>query len=120
MALAPLTHEMLVLTGFLLLIVDRTYALTAIRIKAQRILKKRPPDVDFERKLLSFFIAEIPLIVCGITLISFLVLGLMQVLYRDGLSNDVGRAVFGAISFVVSVGGSSLNVCLERIDLRAS
>ncbi len=119
MALQESVKDGLIVTTFVFIVVDRLLLLAALRFKAIRILMKSANGVAFERWLLQFFTKEVGTIVTTILLTCFLILGLMGILSRESISNEVGRVVFGAIALALSVFGTLLNGCMERIDLRS-
>lgn len=110
-------REMLIVTVFLLLILDRSFALFAIKIKATRILRKRGQGI--ERFVLEVFTKEFLIISAGTLLIFLGLLLSLQVWERQTLSNDVGRAVFAGFGFLLAAAGTLLNVCIERLDLKS-
>jgi hypothetical protein len=110
--------ETLILCAFLLLVADRTLVLFFIRVKAKKTLKKSGGSGSRERRLLSCFLKEFTILQAVSLLACFATLCLMQVIQRDSLSNDVGRAIFAAIGFLLSIGGTLLNVCIERLELK--
>jgi hypothetical protein len=112
-------QEFLILSGLLLLVLDRTIVLAAIRTKAIKALSRRRVLLTWRvATILGRFVNLYATLAMSVLLLCFLSLGLMQVFSREALSNDVGRALFGLYGFVLSVGGSLLNICVERLEMK--
>jgi hypothetical protein len=45
---------------------------------------------------------------------------MMQIIQKDIVANDIGRAAFAVFGFLLSVGGTLLNILIERVELRQS
>lgn len=110
--------EALIISAFLLLVIDRGLVLCAICTKARKILVRPSNSAELEVRMLNFFVDRFHLLLMGLPLAVFTALSLMQVIQRASLSNDTGRAIFALLAFMLSVYGTLLSICIERIDLR--
>jgi hypothetical protein len=109
------------MTGFGLLVIDRTYALWVVSVKARRILAKRSLKNDpmtIQQWSIEWIERDYGFVQGVILLGAYLALGLMQTVKPELILNEAGRAGFALIGFVVSVLSSTLNSFLEKLDAR--
>ncbi len=113
------TKENLIISAFLLLILDRVGVLFVIKLKGLRALRKAPGQGGRRRvpsQMLEALDQEFVFMIACLAVLTLLVLCEMQTLQPELLVNDVGRLVFAGIGFVLSVTGTAMNVCLEMLD----
>jgi len=119
--LPALLREDLIMTGFGLLVIDRTYALWVVSVKARRILAKRSQKNDpptLQQLSIEWIERDYGFVQAAILLGSYIALGLMQTVKPELILNEVGRVGFALIGFVVSILSSTLNSFLEKLDAR--
>lgn len=112
--------ENMILGAFLLLVIDRGVALYFVREKAAKVLDKFPNGKRVpERLIVQWYFDEFLPILAQSALAIFILVSFVQLTDRPSLSNDFGRLVFAVISFMLSVGGTVVNICIEKVDRRA-
>lgn len=119
--LQPWLRGDLIMTGFGLLVIDRTYALWVVSVKARRILAKRGQKNDpmtLQQWSIEWIERDYGFVQGMILLGAYLALGLMQTVKPELILNEAGRAGFALIGFVVSVLSSTLNSFIEKLDAR--
>jgi hypothetical protein len=119
--LQPWLRGDLIMSGFGLLVIDRTYALWVVSVKARRILAKRSLKNDpktIQQWSIEWIERDYGLVQGMILLGAYLALGLMQTVKPELILNEAGRAGFALIGFVVSILSSTLNSFLEKLDAR--
>jgi hypothetical protein len=119
--LQPWLRGDLIMTGFGLLVIDRTYALWVVSVKARRILAKRSLKNDpmtIQQWSIEWIERDYGLVQAVILLGAYLALGLMQTVKPELILNEAGRAGFALIGFAVSVLSSTLNSFIEKLDAR--
>lgn len=118
MEITDSAKQVLIIMAFLLLVADRSFVLASIRVKAEKTLVKHQADGSFEQRILDKFVKDFQTLAMGILLLSFGLLGMMQIIQKEILANDIGRAGFAVFGFLLSVVGTLLNLLIERVELR--
>lgn len=108
----------LLISVFILIILDKTYALYNLNIKALRIIIKTPKTDCFERKLLVMYTENYLTIFMVIYLICTATMMLIQVLNKETFATNLGKAVYAFLGFLLSMFATSISICTERLDLK--
>jgi hypothetical protein len=115
------TNGHLVITGFLMLIIDRTAALHVASRKANRVLTKKVTPAEpqtLQIRVLQWLQNGYWLAQAIIFLAAFWVLGLLQIINPKLIQDEVGKITFASVVFLVSFGCSVLNAMIEDLDRR--
>ena len=118
--MTDLAKDNLFITAFLLLVLDRLAVLYVVKVKAEKVLAKNPTTTNgrrkFQKQALEILDADYWLILAIALLAAFGLLGWMQIDDREIISNDIGRVLFAGMSFLLSIAGTMMNLCVERLS----
>lgn len=119
--LSPIIQQNLIITGFVLFVIDRTLGLWVVSLKARRILAKRvsknDPDTVSQRAI-KWIEADYGFVQAAILLLAYVFLGILQTVQPDFIVNDVGKAGIAFIGFFVSLLSTTLNSFIEKLDAK--
>lgn len=110
--------EYMIITLFVLVIIDRMAALFPVRTKADKTLLKEGAADSNERKIVQAFTTDFETILMTVLLAFFALVGSFQIMREEALLDDVGRFAFALFGFVLSIASTFLNNSIERLDLK--
>ena len=116
-----LSRDNLVITGFMLLIIDRTAVLHVASRKADRVLTRKVTAATprtLQIRVLQTLQNSYWLAQAIIILVAFWVLGLLQIASPKLIHDEVGKIAFASVGFLVSFGCSIMNSMIEDLDRR--
>ena len=108
-----MTH--VIMTGFLLLFLDRIFALYLVQVKSVKAIKRAISPSSWEVIFLAGYVREFAILVACLMLFFFGVLSGLQIAQPQTLANEIGKTIIAGFIFSMSALNSILNVFVERI-----
>ena len=109
------------MTVFVFVMVDRIFALWVVSVKARRILNRRRGKGDtrnLQHRAIEVIERDYGFIQAVILLLSYLFLGLLLIVQRAFILNEIGKVGFAFFGFLVSMSVSMLNGFIENLDAK--